>query len=151
MEVRLCNGVQTLIFPRSSGSGATFAYFFSSLNEPNFLTRGSMMPNSPKSINMTIKTIETGKMVNPPSIIEGYGQLPLQAYRSHIVHFTPIGMHVCRISIISSSSSMILILLCSGGEAGATKTTTATKTSLKKSIRTCFTLIGAYYSFKIFP
>ena len=114
MEVRACNGVQTLIFPRSSGSGATFAYFFSSLNEPNFLTRGSMMPNSPKNINMTIKTVETEEMVNLPSNIEGYGQLPLQAYRSHIVHFTLIGMHVYKISIISSSSSMILILLCDG-------------------------------------
>ena len=106
MKVRPSNRVQTLIFPRSSGSGATFAYFFSSLNEPNFLTRGSMMPNSPKSINMTIKTIKTEEMVNLPSNIEGYGQLPLQAYRSHIVHFTLIGMHVYRISIISSSSSM---------------------------------------------
>ena len=75
MEVRPCNGGQTLIFPRSSGSGATFAYFFSSLNEPNFLTRGSMMPNSPKSINKTIKTTET-EMVDLPSNIEGCGQLP---------------------------------------------------------------------------
>ena len=53
-------------------------------------------------------------MVNLPSIIEGYGQLPLQAYRSHIVHFTLTGMHLYRISIISTSLSMILVLLCDG-------------------------------------
>ena len=72
------------------------------------------MPNSPKSINMTNKTIKTEEMVNLPSIIEGYGQLPLQAYRSHIVHFTLTGMHLYRISIISTSLSMILVLLCDG-------------------------------------
>ena len=38
-----------------------------------------MMPNSPKSINMTIKTTETEEMVNLPTNIEGYGQLLLQA------------------------------------------------------------------------
>ena len=76
MDVRPRKRVQTLIFPRSSGSGATFAYFFSSLNEPNFLTRGSMMPNSPKSIKKTITITETEEMVSPPSNIEGYGQLP---------------------------------------------------------------------------
>ena len=66
------------------------------------------MPNSPKSINMTIKTTETEEMVNLPTNIEGYGQLPLQAQRSHIVHFTLIGKHVYRISIISSYSQLSL-------------------------------------------
>ena len=53
-------------------------------------------------------------MVNLPTNIEGYGQLPLQAYRIHIVHFTLTGMHLYRISIISTSLSMILVLLCDG-------------------------------------